>query len=962
MDIEPVKADCESEFSQLRSERPCGVLDMNGFPHRCRLIVTCLLGWVMLCALGRETHVLAQSPIDGILTGHEGAVVMAVFTPDGERVVTASADQTARVWDITKQIELRKYAQHTGPLYCLAVSGDGRTLVTGSQDNTVRVWDLPLLRPIRSFAEHTTSVRGIVLSPDGLSLLSVAADKNVRSHDLLLSQSGGRLPQPTIVRAGHASEVLAIATRSDGVSYCTADASGQILIWSPDLDLPQGRLLGHSGRVTSVAIPSNNQQLYTTGDDGVLRIWQLPTTLPKELATAAAVTVDLSLVPNQNIALWSQVDGTLRLVDLTTGMVTRELPPFAGQLVGQSVAPNAEWFATWGEEGSVQLSNIGDGRSRGRVVGHTGAVTDVAIHADNNRFATSGHDGSVRFWQQPPPPTGLGETQATEPQAPLRVWDGVPGGVNALAMTPDQQFILAAGGDGMIRQWNLSDGNLARTFQGPEKPLRKMALSANGQFIAATCEDQHLYLWNTNDVQPLRSIPHPQSLRSVSLTADGTRVVTSSADGVIRVWEAATGQLLEAFAEHVGPTITARILPDGVTVVSTGEDKRLRSARMSIIKAWPIHRGAVRDLVLYQGGAQTITTGNDGRVTMTEVSNGTAIRTFQAGEFQPTCLTLRPDGQRLAAGTEAGEVLVWNINAPDEPLQRLKIGAAVTALQWSPDQLKLVAATVEKLIHVFGPSPPNTQPQVELLPHQQIAVAGLVTDLQFAPENRSVWAALETGKIEEWAYAGPAATRQFNHGGPVYGVAVTRDGQTVVSASTDQTVRVWDVPTQQQKFQLNGHTGAVHAVTLSPDETFAISSGADGTLRLWDIVGGRQLKQLSRYEATMYAISIHPNGEWLAAAGADRKVHLLDIISGTEQRVLEGHTDYIHDVTFSPVGDRVLSYGYAGHLKYWNVADGSQLSEQRIGRVGNSARYSPDGKRLVLANGDGTARVILSGH
>ena len=123
-------------------------------------------------------------------------------------------------------------------------------------------------------------------------------------------------------------------------------------------------------------------------------------------------------------------------------------------------------------------------------------------------------------------------------------------------------------------------------------------------------------------------------------------------------------------------------------------------------------------------------------------------------------------------------------------------------------------------------------------------------------------------------------------------------------------------------------------------------------------MGGRQLKQLTRFDATMYAVSIHPNGQLLAAAGADRKVHLLDIITGSEQRVLEGHTDYIHDVTFNPAGDRVLSYGYAGHLKFWNLADGAKLLEQRIGRVGNSARYSPDGKKLVLANGDGTARVI----
>ena len=1170
---------------------------------------------------------------------------MGVFTPDGERVVTASSDQTARLWDVAKGTELRKFTQHTGPLYCLAVSGDGRTLVTGAQDSTLRVWSLPLTKPIRRVEEVASPVRGMVFSPDGRSLYSVADDKQVRQHDLLVAKPGGPLPLPTVVREGHLAEVLSVATRSDGVNFCTADASGRMFVWSPDVDTPQSRLLGHQGRVSSIAVPNSNQQLYSVGDDGVLRIWQLNGSLPKELATAPVAPLNLTMIPGQNAGLWSMTDGSIKLVGLTTGMVTRELPRVEGQLRGISISPNAAWYSVWGADGSAAILNFADDTPRGKVAGHTGPVTSVAIHADATRFATSGNDGTVRLWQQPlptfdvkghtgpvrgilsftngqrlatisddlttriwasngpqqaslanheqplramavrddeallatgdaqgvvwvwnsgnnvaegylaahagaitalafssdrnslitagadgfvrswtlplpkqkpaareepPKPTwefpvpgghavqmarvsqeqGLlvlpntgqailrlkwdgtagtpinslgrplqtlevsndalqfisvddqgaahrwkpdGSLTKTIPLGPevtaarltrdgkflavcdakprvrivalesglveeeiatlfpvtdvawagadqrslaligpgndgvivqrtlLRLWNGVTGGVNALAMTVDQQFVLAAGADGKIRQWNLGDGSLARTFEGATTPITRMSLCSNGQILAATSEDKQLHLWQTSDGKLLRSIPHPQPLLSVTLTTDGARVATSSIDGVVRVWETMSGQLLESFAEHTGPVAAVRYLNDNLTLVSTGEDKLLRSARTSITKSWPIHKGPVRDLVLY-AGAQPLTCGDDGRVTITDVNSGAETRAYVCGDLKPTVLASRPDNQRVAVGTEQGDVLVWNVNAPDKPMQTLKIGAAVTAINFSPDNQKLVVAGADKSVHIFGPSLPNIQPVIELLPHQEFTAEGLVTKLMFSIDNNSVWAALDTGKIEEWAYAGPGATRQFNHGGPVYGVAVTRDGKTIVSCSTDQTVRVWDATTGQQKFQLNGHTGPVHAVTLSPDETFAISSGADGTLRLWDIVGGRQLKQLTRFDATMYAISIHPNAQLLAAAGADRKVHLLDIITGSEQRVLEGHTDYIHDVTFNPAGDHVLSYGYAGHLKVWNLADGAKLSEQRIGRVGNSARYSPDGKKLILSNGDGTARVIPSGQ
>lgn len=255
----------------------------------------------------------------------------------------------------------------------------------------------------------------------------------------------------------------------------------------------------------------------------------------------------------------------------------------------------------------------------------------------------------------------------------------------------------------------------------------------------------------------------------------------------------------------------------------------------------------------------------------------------------------------------------------------------------------------------------GVQPPLELIQHQQFSTSSAVNRLQFAADSRSVWAALADGQIEEWAYAGLEQRRQFNHGGPVYGVAVTRDGSTIVSCSTDQTVRVWDNTTGQQKFQLNGHVGAVHGLASSPDETFAVSSGADGTLRLRDIVGGRPLKQLITYDAAMYSIAVHPQGSLIAAAGADRKVHLLDMITGVEQRAMSGHTDCLHSVTFIPDEGRVLSYGYAGQLKQWTTSDGKLLTETRIGRVGNTALYSPTGKFIITANGDGTASAIPSG-
>jgi WD40 repeat protein len=1184
----------------------------------------------------------AQEPV--VLRGHNGAVVMAAFAADNERVVTASSDQTAKLWDVSTGAELQSWNQHTGPLYCLAVSADGRTLVTGAQDNTLRVWDLPLSRPLRRAHEPGSQIRDFTFSPDGQMLLSGGDDRTVRLVSLAQVDQAVAEAAALVVRKGHPATVSATAYRSDGVCFASADSTGRITIWSPDLETPLGRLQSYSGNVSSLAFTANNQQLLSAGDDGVVRSWQLMPSLPKLVSTADSAGLTLAVVAGQPLSIFADSSGKCRLIQLQTGEVVREFSASVSQLTDVALAPNNSVVLMSTSDGLSSLVNFNDGASLGTVGGHEGAITDSAIHPDAQRFVTGGKDGTVRVWKPPvaaitlpghtaqirgvasaatglwtatiaddmttrlwnstggaqlqlgnhtqplraiairdddallatgdeegivwiwnpssgaaegvvpahhggitaiafsadrsslitagadgtvrswslplpkqrpavgeetakpvwefrspdnqvvtqlvrvspdegllaltaggsqilrldwdgsartplnspegvlrrldigstgssflatseaghvyvfaadgtlqkiiPPMTGLTsarldregkllivcdgqprvqiisvdtgrvheELLASSPvtdadwlaadqrsivaigdgkepvlmqSSMLRIWEDLPTGGTVLAFTPDQQHLLAGRTDGVICQWQLSDGRLVRTFEGHSGAVAELQVSPNGQNVCAVSQDKTLRIWKADDSTRMQTLEHPQPVRSLSIASDSSRVATACADGLVRVWDIVTGQLLESFSEHAAGTAVncVRYVNDSLTLISTGDDKTLQTAKTSVIRSLPIHKGAIRSMASYGGGGQVVTAGVDGQVILTNINNGNKERLYETGAQKATSVAVRADNQRIAAGCESGEVLIWNAGNGEQTLQTLHLTSAVDGITWSPDNRKLAVSTADNVVRVFGPTVPGVQQPDELVLHQQFSTEAPVTKLLFSLDNRFLWTSLANGRLDEWVYAAPEQRRQFNHGGPVYGVSVSRDGSVVVSCSTDQTVRVWDTVTGQQKFQLNGHQGAVHAVAISPDETFAVSSGADGTMRLWDIVGGRQLKQLTTFDATMYSVAIHPGGSLIAAAGADRKVHLLDMISGIEQQTLTGHSDYIHCVTFRPGGEQILSYGYAGQLKLWNTADGRLLQESQVGRIGNYAQFAPDGQHVVLANGDGTARV-----
>ena len=244
---------------------------------RHQLCSRCLNPVLWLLWLSCSLPVLGQEPV--LLKGHKGAVMAAVFAGDPERVVTASTDQTAMLWDTRTGRMLQTMSQHTGPLYTLAASGDGQTLATGAQDNTIRIWDLPLRSPVRRLSEPSAALHTAVLSPDGLVVLA-----GLHDNSLQVIPTGIAVGLQRTARAGHTAPVLSVAVRPDGSVQASADASGRLLVWSPDLDQPISRLLGSAGPVSQLLLPTGAAPLLSLGDDGVLRHWQLPAIAPRQLS------------------------------------------------------------------------------------------------------------------------------------------------------------------------------------------------------------------------------------------------------------------------------------------------------------------------------------------------------------------------------------------------------------------------------------------------------------------------------------------------------------------------------------------------------------------------------------------------------------------------------------------------------------------------------------------------------
>jgi WD40 repeat protein len=114
----------------------------------------------------------------------------------------------------------------------------------------------------------------------------------------------------------------------------------------------------------------------------------------------------------------------------------------------------------------------------------------------------------------------------------------------------------------------------------------------------------------------------------------------------------------------------------------------------------------------------------------------------------------------------------------------------------------------------------------------------------------------------------------------VYAVAVSPDGQRAVSASWDQTLKVWDLSSGRELRTLSGHSGEVTAVAVSPDGQRALSASWDQTLKVWELSSGRELRTLSGHMSSVNAVAVTPDGQRAVSASNDQTLKVWDLETG----------------------------------------------------------------------------------
>jgi WD40 repeat protein len=612
------------------------------------------LGWSTHEVTGLEAKLAGAaqlSRLQRVLSGHTDAINSVDFSTDGTRIVSGSADRTARVWNAASG-ELLHELKHDGSVSRVTFSPDGLRILTASGGGTVHVWDAASgkqLRELKVAAVGASPLRRLISVTFSADETRILTAMNL-GHAQVWDFAAGKVAREF---KGRASWLASAAISRDG-SRAVTGGTETAWIW----DIASGEMLhelpGHKDFIHAVAFSADGTRIATGAGDRIARVWDAASgELLRELKGHDAEISGVAFSADGASLVTTSSDQTARLWNVATGELLRELKGHADTVT--SVAFSADGRVVTGS--ADHTLRVWDVAGEPLPLRHDGAVMAAAFDATGSRVITASADKTARIWDAATgtmlrelPHNSQVDEAAFSPDNTLiltmsenmvRVWDAATGdmrrelrddggifGARFIADGTSTHVVLIFHKHAAI--WDAADGTLVRELKGQDGSFGSPAVSADGRRISDRSRD-HARIWDAATGTLVRDITSPGggSVWSTALSPDGKRLVTAESTGLVRVWNADTGVMLQELKGHTALVSSAAFSADGTRIVTASTDRTAQiwdAVSGEILREIDGHDRGLQTAVFSPDGGRVVTASMDGTARIWDVSFGMTLR------------------------------------------------------------------------------------------------------------------------------------------------------------------------------------------------------------------------------------------------------------------------------------------------------------------------------------------------
>ena len=583
------------------------------------------------------------------LAGHSLRVNAVAVTSDGRRAVSASEDNSLKLWDLKKGIELHTFTGHSAPVNDVVILPGDQKMLSISDDHTVRVWRLETGEELLCLVGHSHLVNAVAVTRDGKKAISAAYDKTLRVWDL---ETGAAL----LTLSGHTGWLNAVAVSPDGKRILSASLDKTLKVWDAESGALLHTMTGHTGSSDAVALAQDGKRAVSASYDKTLKVWDLEKgTELRTLSGHSGWVNAVAISRDGKRAVSASYDKTLKVWDLEKGTEIYSLVGHARAVNGVVIAPDDRRVVSVSDDNTLKVWDIESGAELRALAGHSDSVAAVAITSDGKRAVSASFDKTLKVWDL----AGAGQFLKSHTNS-----------VSAVAITRDQTKVIAASRDKTLSIRAIETGQRLQVLLGHEGPVNYVTLTPDGSWAVSASQDSLLKVWDVESGRELQTLAgHSASVNYAVITRDGKKAVSASDDNSLKVWDLASGKEIHTLTGHSGPVSGVAITPDGTKAVSASYDKTLRIWDLesgALLSTLTGHLGWLNAVVISADGERAVSGSYDTTLKVWNLRTAIELTTMSGHTGSVDALAVTADGIHAVSASHDGTFRLWNMETGKE--------------------------------------------------------------------------------------------------------------------------------------------------------------------------------------------------------------------------------------------------------------------------------------------------------
>ena len=608
-----------------------------------------------------------------------------------------------------------------------------------------------------------------------------------------------------------------------------------------------------------------------------------------------------------------------------------------------------EWFALWKLLHTEKF-----------VLRHQSS-TPTVIFTPDDKFLLTGNREQIEIWD-------------SQNGQSLGLFSRYPSGVDRMRFSKDGSRLIVSNDRSRLSIWDYSTRhNLIDLIPNPSNLFGGLfwVLSPDGTKLVTSNEGQPFQLWDTRTWQLMKSFSVPPEIGTpppgpAIYTPDGRPLCLIKRGKLFELWDLAARRSVVQFDPQSDDPLAAQPFnPVGHLLSSDGTRYYLPTGDFRI-RVWDFKRGGkpIQVLTGHEYHVETPELSHDGKL----LASGSNDRTLRLWDTET--------GKLLVTVKNESQTFAPVFSSDDKYLAAVSMRALITKV-WDVQNLLSFNPTIDNIqtfgllpngkMLTFNESDGlqlrDLQSGRNLLRYTNVSFKTCRSyDCARASDDGSLIAVANSfqsgnlGSIVLWeSLTGKVLAELAGHSSPVSAIAISADGKLVASSGdADGSIKLWSTETRQELTTLRGSLGIL-SLDFSPDKRRIVSSGRDNSIRVWDVESGKELFNLGNRSSWTLKVRFSPDGKMFASTDMGFTIKLWDSETGKLVQTLKGHANTIYSLAFSPDGKRLATGSDDKTIRIWDLKSGVELTAL----CGHTSEvwhvfFTSDGKTLISSGEDGT--------